>query len=114
MNIKFPVASLVLLILPGIVSADWFEDFKAEATKEQLHQFLYEMPKGGDLHQHLSGSGFAEWWFDLALSAKADGYLYYTKVKLNNCREHGWQGFKITPYHLMFQTIVQNSWQALP
>jgi adenosine deaminase CECR1 len=114
MNIKFPVVSLVLLILPGIVSADWFEDFKAEATKEQLHQFLYEMPKGGDLHHHLSGSGFAEWWFDLALSAKADGYLYYTKVKLNNCREHGWQGFKITPYHLMFQTIVQNSWQALP
>jgi adenosine deaminase CECR1 len=114
LNINFIVVSLFLFTLPGVVWADWFEDFKDEATKEQLHQFLYEMPKGGDLHLHMSGSGFSEWWFELALAAKADGYLYYTKVKLNNCREHGWQSFKITPYHLMFQTIVQHSWQALP
>lgn len=100
--------------MPGSVSADWFEDFKAAATKEQLHQFLYEMPKGGDLHHHMSGSGFSEWWFDLALDAKKDGYVYYTKVKLNNCREYGWQGFKTTPYHLMFQTIMESRWQALP
>lgn len=114
MNIKLLVASLFLFISPGIVSADWFEDFKAEATKEQLHQFLYEMPKGGDLHHHMSGSGFAEWWFELALLAKTDGYVYYTKVKLNNCREYGGQAFKTTPYHLMFQTVVHHSWQALP
>ena len=114
MNIKFLVVSLFLFISPGIVSADWFEDFKAEATREQLHQFLYEMPKGGDLHHHMSGSGFAEWWLELALLAKTDGYVYYTKVKLNNCREYGGQAFKTTPYHLMFQTVVHHSWQALP
>jgi adenosine deaminase CECR1 len=95
--------------LPCIVSAGWFEDFKVEATKEQRYQFLYEMPKGGDFHHHLSGPGFAERWFDLALSARADGYVYHTKVKLNSCREHGWQGFKTTPYQLIFQTVVQNS-----
>ncbi|MBT5197006.1 MAG: adenosine deaminase, partial [Gammaproteobacteria bacterium] len=67
MNINFIVVSLFLFTLPGVVSADWFEDFKDEATKEQLHQFLYEMPKGGDLHLHMSGSGFSEWWFELAL-----------------------------------------------
>ena len=72
MNVKCLVLSLCLFVLsPGSVSADWFEDFKAEATKEQLHQFLYEMPKGGDLHHHMSGSGFAEWWFELALCGES-------------------------------------------
>ncbi len=119
MNIKLRVVSLLLIMLPGLVlpvsvSADWFEDFKTEATNEQLHQFLYEMPKGGDLHHHMSGSGFSEWWFDLALAAKSDGYVYYTKVKLNNCRDYGWQSFKTTPYHLMFQTIQESAWKVLP
>jgi len=94
--------------------ADWFDDFKAEATKEQLHQFLYEMPKGGDLHHHMTGSGFAEWWYELGVSAAKDGYVYYTKVKLNNCREYGWKAYETIPYHLIFQTIVKSGWQALP
>ena len=94
--------------------ADWFEDFKQNATDEQLLQLLYEMPKGGDLHHHMSGSGFAEWWYELGVAAEERGYKYYTKVKLNNCRDYGWQGFDTTPYHLMFQTILEAKWQALP
>ena len=96
------------------VQADWFDDFKAEATDEQLLQLLYEMPKGGDLHHHMSGSGFAEWWYELGVAAGEKGYRYYTKVKLNNCRDYGWQGFDTTPYHLMFQTIVEAKWLMLP
>ena len=96
------------------VQADWFDDFKAEATDEQLLQLLYEMPKGGDLHHHMSGSGFAEWWYELGVAAGGKGYRYYTKVKLNNCRDYGWQGFDTTPYHLMFQTIVEAKWLMLP
>ncbi|MBT5053073.1 MAG: hypothetical protein HOM69_07595, partial [Gammaproteobacteria bacterium] len=45
--------------------SQWFEDFKASATDAELHDFLYSMPKGGDLHQHLSGSIFSEWWWQL-------------------------------------------------
>ena len=114
------VASLLLCLLLCLVAvqrpvhADWFDDFKAEASDAQLLQLLYDMPKGGDLHHHMSGSGFAEWWYQLGVAAEARGYRYYTKVRLNNCRDYGWQGFDTTPYHLMFQTIVAARWQALP
>lgn len=107
-------AFAVLLTLAAPATADWFEDFKATATDEQLLQLLYEMPKGGDLHHHMSGSGFAEWWYELGIAAEKRGYRYYTKVKLNNCRDYGWQGFDTTPYHLMFQTILESKWQQLP
>ena len=58
---------LGLLLGPPAVMADngfsvWFENFKKSATDAELHAFLYAMPKGGDLHQHLSGSVFVEWW----------------------------------------------------
>ena len=105
---------IILALWPLTLCADWFEDLKRDAAPEQLHQFLYEMPKGGDLHHHASGSGFAEWWYELGVAAKKDGYRYYTKVRLDNCRDYGWQGFDTTPYHLMFQTILAVKWQALP
>lgn len=109
------LAFLLLFALQAQTArADWFEDFKQNATDEQLLQLLYEMPKGGDLHHHMSGSGFAEWWYELGVAAEERGYKYYTKVKLNNCRDYGWQGFDTTPYHLMFQTILEAKWQALP
>lgn len=106
--------SLLSLNLNATARADWFEEFKQSASDQALYQFLYQMPKGGDLHLHMSGSGFSETWYELALAAKKEGYVYYTKVKLNNCREFGGQAFKVTPYHLMFQTIVAAKWQALP
>lgn len=113
--LTFITALGFVFYLPLAMSSDdWFEKIKREASDEQLHQFLYEMPKGGDLHHHMSGSGFAEWWYELALAAEADGYVYYTKVKLNNCREHGWQSFGTTPYHLMFQTLQKSGWEKLP
>ncbi|MBO6555768.1 MAG: hypothetical protein JJ934_09590 [Pseudomonadales bacterium] len=108
------LAFLSFLVLHAqIARADWFEDVKENATDEQLLQLLYQMPKGGDLHHHMSGSGFAEWWLELGVAAEERGYKYYTKVKLNNCRDYGWQGFDTTPYHLMFQTIVEAKWKAL-
>ena len=57
----------------------WFEGFKKTATPQQMYQFLHAMPKGGDLHHHLSGSGFSEWWYELAADpTKNGGYTYYT------------------------------------
>ena len=40
------------------------------ASPEQLYTFLYALPKGGDLHNHLSGSVYAESYIDYAA---ADG-----------------------------------------
>ena len=101
------------MLFSTCVSADWFEQLKTEATDEQLHQLLYEMPKGGDLHLHMSGAVFAEWWYELALEAEVDGYRYYTKVKINNCRAYGGQAFNTTPYLLLFLTINESSLKKL-
>ena len=67
----------------------WFEELKASGNKQDLYKVLYAMPKGGDLHAHSTGSIFSEWMFELALEQKANGYVYYTKTKINNCRPYG-------------------------
>jgi adenosine deaminase CECR1 len=63
--IKVPVLVLSFLLLPlHVASADWFDDLKATGNAEDLYRVLYYMPKGGDLHNHLSGAAFPEWWYD--------------------------------------------------
>jgi len=64
----------------------WFESLKSNATDEELYRFLYAMPKGGDLHNHMSGSALTEWFFDMALEQEVNGYIYYTRVQIENCQ----------------------------
>ena len=82
---------LGLLLGPPAVMADngfsvWFENFKKTATDAELHAFLYAMPKGGDLHQHLSGSVFVEWWWQLALNETEHGDVFYTRLNIGHCQ----------------------------
>jgi len=63
----------------------WFEQFRAQASPSELHDFLWSMPKGADLHLHITGSIFPEWWLEFALASKAQGYEYFTRVRVNNC-----------------------------
>ena len=112
---------LVGFVLPGQASvpaasgdpALWFERFKGSATDEELYRFLYAMPKGGDLHNHLSGSIRSEWFYDLALAQRERGYRFYTRVRINNCRPYGSDAFGTAPYLLMFVTIQQSRYDAL-
>ena len=67
--------------------AGWFEAIKKSNDKTDLYRFLHNMPKGGDLHNHLSGAGFSKWWFDLAIAEQARGYKYYTRIGNNSCDE---------------------------
>ena len=106
-------AAFFCFVTPLSASELWFEQFKSERTDLELHEFLYDMPKGGDLHLHLSGSGFPEWWYDLAIASKKLGYVYDTTVRLNNCRLPNWDGFSVRPYHLMYQTLVAHNWEKL-
>ena len=69
--------------------AGWFEAFKTRATPSELHDFLWAMPKGGDLHLHITGSIFPEWWLELALASSKRGYSYFTRVAMNNCAMKG-------------------------
>ncbi|MBT8078692.1 MAG: adenosine deaminase [Gammaproteobacteria bacterium] len=71
------------------------------------------MPKGGDLHNHLSGSNYSEWWYELALAQKERGYEYYTKVRIENCVEYGGNAFGAAPYYLMFRNIMASRYEQL-
>jgi adenosine deaminase CECR1 len=96
-----------------IANADWFDDLKASGNAEDLYRVLYYMPKGGDLHNHLSGAGFPEWWYNAALAQKERGYEYYTKVRIENCRGYGGNEFGFMPYYLMFRNIQASQYEQL-
>ncbi len=83
----------------------WFEDIKQNASDVELHQFLHEMPKGGDLHLHITGSFYSEWWLEHAIAAEEMGYEYYTRVAINNCRPYGDNQFGGDPYLMYFRNI---------
>ncbi len=92
----------------------WFEDFKNTATDKQLYQFLYNMPKGGDLHHHSSGSNLPSWWYELALDkTKNGGYTYFTRTKTALCNGYGQNEFGFSPQLLTFHTISLSNYQKL-
>jgi len=102
---KLVFITLLAAIGPGVATAqDWFEDFKDDATPEQLHQFLYRMPKGGDLHQHLGGSVFSEWYYRHAVAQAENGYHYYVKRQINNCPGAAEENRRV-PYLLLHHVV---------
>ena len=59
-----------------------FEAIKRTATPAQLYTFLYALPKGGDLHNHLGGAIRPEWWYAIATDpARNGGDTFYTRVR---------------------------------
>ena len=63
-----------------------FEQIKKTATKDQLYSLMWDLPKGGDLHNHFGLSNWAEQWESVALDPKRNhGNEFFTRVKLNNC-----------------------------
>ncbi len=111
------VTALLALLsgsLPATAATNhWFEQFKDDATPDQLLRFLHSMPKGGDLHNHLSGSGHPEWYFDAALAAEERGYRYYTKIQIDDCTFDGGAPAG-APYLLYFHTLDERRWKDLP
>jgi adenosine deaminase CECR1 len=106
---------LIAIALLGAqaANADWFENIKQSGDDRLLYRVLYYMPKGGDLHNHLSGSNFSEWMFDLALAQRERGYEYYTKVRIENCVAYGGDAFGRSPYYLMFRNILAIEYEQL-
>ena len=104
---------LVLFLSPSSNASDaWFEEIKQSADDETLYKILYAMPKGGDLHIHLSGSIHPEWLLQLALDAQADGYTYYTKVRISEC-SYGTNEYGGNAYLLLFKNIPHFEYQQL-
>jgi adenosine deaminase CECR1 len=95
-------------------ASDGFSHFKNNATPEQLYHFLYMLPKGGDLHNHLGGSNFSEWWYELAIQPERNGgYRYYTRTVINLCNGYGTNEFNSAPQSLMFRTIQHSNYNTL-
>ena len=86
-----------------------FEEIRAGATPAQLYAFLYDLPKGGDLHHHLGGDGLPEDWYAIASDpARNGGNTYYTRVSL--AHYHFAQGKP--PF--LDKTIQKATFDALP
>ena len=108
---------LILTVLLGLAAAftlpagDFskrFEEIKRAASPAQLYAFLYEMPKGGDLHSHLSGSGLPEWWLAAGTDPKRNGgdRFYTRRIRADCPRE--------SAEPPLFQTIRRHTWRQLP
>ena len=89
----------------------WFEEIKSNGNDEDLYRTLFYMPKGGDLHNHNSGSVYSEEWYRIALEQEVNGYTYFTKTRINNCRDYENNLF---PYLLLFRNIEKSEYDRLP
>lgn len=98
------VMALLAMAMTGNAIADghWFDTLKANGDDRALYRVLHAMPKGGDLHNHNSGSIYPEWWLEHALAAEEDGYRYYTKIQISNCRT---LAARDNEYLLLFRNI---------
>jgi adenosine deaminase CECR1 len=91
----------------------WFEEVKATAAPAQLYRFLYAMPKGGDLHNHLGGAVRSEWFWDAAIAQEKRGYVYYTRVRIENCAPYGHKEFGPGKALLLFKDIQASTFDKL-
>ena len=98
---------------PAFAAEPWFEEVKKTATPQQLYTFLYALPKGGDLHNHLTGAVRSEWMWEAALAQAQHGYRYYTKVKIANCIDYGSDEFGPGRYLMLFRNLKAASYEKL-
>lgn len=102
----------MFLLVASVASAQTsfdaqFEQFKREATPEQLYAFLYAMPKGGDLHHHGTLAAYPEEWLAAATDpAVTRGNSFFTRLRFNACPDSP------EPF-LRYQTIARYAVQKL-
>ncbi len=85
-----------------------FDEIRQRATPAQLYAFLYDMPKGGDIHNHAGGSNLPEWiWAVLTDASRNGGDTFYTRVRYSNRPDSR------LPF-VKFHTIRRFSYEALP
>ena len=67
-----------------------YEEIRRTVKPAELYAFLYALPKGGDLHNHLGGAIRAEWWYAAATDpARNGGDVFYTRVKFSAAVDTG-------------------------
>ena len=81
---RLPLLLCSTLLLAGrLAGADFaarFDELKRTATPAQLYALLYDLPKGGDLHNH-SGAERPEWIYAICTDpARNGGDTFYTRA----------------------------------
>jgi len=97
--------------------AEVFEEIKQSATKEEMFSFLYDLPKGGDLHHHHGGATLNGDWFRVATTRDLNGdQRYFTRYRIENCPgDDSIAWWKSGSEHLMYWiTISERTWSNLP
>src|SRR5579864_8442987 len=104
----FPAALCLCWSLSGAGNfSDQFERIKKDATKEQLFTLLYDLPKGGDLHNHFGLSNLAQSWYEAATDIRrTHGNEFYTLTRLRSCPDN------MEPL-LRFRTIQRATYRKL-
>ncbi len=93
--------------LPAADFGARFEQIRQTATPAELYAFLYALPKGGDLHNHLPGAIRAEWWYAAATDpARNGGDVFYTRVRFTTGLDTG------RPL-VLYQNIRRAAWERL-
>ncbi|MFI5335902.1 MAG: adenosine deaminase [Opitutales bacterium] len=101
---------LLALVIAPLHAADFaarFEQIKRTAPPAGLYAFLYALPKGGDLHNHLPGAIRAEWWYAVATDPKRNGGdVFYTRVRFT-------AGLDTGGPLILYQTIRRYTYEQL-
>jgi adenosine deaminase CECR1 len=103
--------ALAFLAAPSGRASDFgprFDEIVARATPAQLYALLYDMPKGGDLHNHAAGSNRAEWMYAVCTDpARSGGETFYTRTRFAGAPD------SVDP-RAVFQTIRKKTYDMLP
>jgi adenosine deaminase CECR1 len=106
-----PLLLLLMLLVPIHAETDFsarFEEIKKSATGEQLYRFLFDLPKGGDIHNHQDGAVWPEWWYRVATDpVKTHGDVFYTRTKILD------SSTKVSPV-MFYITIPKWRYDRLP
>lgn len=106
----FAASVILISLVPAyaaspVVFGKRFEEIKRTATPRELYAFLFDLPKGADLHNHGGLSTIAEIWLDQAVKDQRN--RFYTLTKFGNCTGDN----DALP---RFYTIQRSTWEKLP
>ncbi len=107
---------ILLVVLVGVAVAPAgaagfgprFEELLARCTPAQLYALLYDLPKGGDLHNHAYGSHRPEWLLAVLTDpARNGGDEFYARARFADPPD------AIEP-SMLYRTVRRRTWEQLP
>ena len=110
-RLLLPALLFACLLAGRLIAADFsarFDAIKARATPAQLYAFLYDLPKGGDLHNHSGGEDRPEVLYAVATDPHRNGGdTIYTRAHFRDLPD------AIDPVQ-RFHNIRQYTYDRLP